>query len=236
MNVIRDIDIKDLKEVFKRQIDLAVKKELTNVRINYVTALRILDVLEETQIREERHQTLESACTFMEMEDGTQTNEMELHNKTDANGNILRGVKERNGDWNTERKQMELHEKITKMVEHLQKEEDIIPKCFGTFSCDINMDKCFKCECTKECFIKTNSKKGVPDCYGVYDDKDLECINCEDKGKCAIETNKRKEEDNEKSCFGNYRDCYMCTHCIDCEKCKEETIHREDVEEDDDFI
>ena len=43
MNVIRDIDIKDLKEVFKRQIDLAVKKELTNVRINYVTALRILD-------------------------------------------------------------------------------------------------------------------------------------------------------------------------------------------------
>lgn len=41
MNVIRDIDIKDLKEVFKRQIDLAVKKELTNVRINYVTALRM---------------------------------------------------------------------------------------------------------------------------------------------------------------------------------------------------
>lgn len=54
MNVIRDIDIKDLKEVFKRQIDLAVKKELTNVRINYVTALRILDVLEETQRREKK--------------------------------------------------------------------------------------------------------------------------------------------------------------------------------------
>ena len=76
MEVLRDIDIKDLKEVFKRQIDLAVKKELTNVRINYVTALRILDVLEEIQIREERHQTLESACTFMEMEDGTHTNEI----------------------------------------------------------------------------------------------------------------------------------------------------------------
>lgn len=84
MNVIRDIDIKDLKEVFKRQIDSAIKKEYANVNINFVTALRILDVLEETQIREERHQTLESACTFMEMEDGTQTNEMELHNKTDA--------------------------------------------------------------------------------------------------------------------------------------------------------
>lgn len=44
------------------------------------------------------------------------------------------------------------------------------------------------------------------------------------------------EEANKKSCFGNYRDCYMCTNCIDCEKCKEETIYREDVEEDDDFI
>lgn len=183
MNVNRDIDIKDLKEVFKRQIDLSVKKELTNVRINYVTALRILDVLEETQIREERHQTLESACTFMEMEDGTQTNEMELHNKTDANGNILRGAK--------------AYEKITKMVANFQKEHGVIPKCFGTFSCDKNMDKCFKCGCVKECFIKTNSKKGVPDCYGIYDDKDLECINCEDRGKCAIETNKRLSEEED---------------------------------------
>lgn len=54
MNVIRDIDIKDLKEVFKRQIDLAVKKEYANVNINFVTALRILDVLEETQRREKK--------------------------------------------------------------------------------------------------------------------------------------------------------------------------------------
>lgn len=121
MNVIRDIDIKDLKEVFKRQIDFAVKKELTNVRINYVTALRILDVLEETQIREERHQTLESACTFMEMEDGTQTNEMELH------------------------------EKITKMLEHLQRANGIIPVCFGNYEYDKNQDKCFNCKYIREC-------------------------------------------------------------------------------------
>lgn len=183
MKVTKDIDIKDLKEVFKRQVDFAVKEGYANVNINFVTALRILYVLEETEIREKRHQTLESACAFIEMEDGTQTNEMELHNKTDENGNILRGAK--------------AYEKITKMVANFQKENGVIPKCFGTFSCDRNMDKCFKCECVKECFIKTNSKKGVPDCYGVYDDKDLECNNCEDRGKCAIETNKRKEEDDD---------------------------------------
>lgn len=194
MKVTKDIDIKDLKEVFKRQIDLAVKKELTNVRINYVTALRILCVLEETQIREERHQTLESACTFMEMEDGTQTNEMELHNKTDENGNILRGVKERNGDWNTERKQMELHEKMTKMLEHLQRANGIIPVCFGNYEYDKNQDKCFKCKYIREC---AKSSDTVPDCYGCYDDKGLNCNNCKSKESCVVDTDRRKEEDDD---------------------------------------
>lgn len=194
MNVIRDIDIKDLKEVFKRQIDLAVKKELANVRINYVTAFRILDVLEETQIREEKHQTLESACTFMEMEDGTQTNEMELRNKTDANGNILRGIKERNGDWNTERKQMELHEKMTKMLEHLQRANGIIPVCFGNYEYDKNQDKCFKCKYIREC---AKSSDTVPDCYGCYIDKGLDCNNCKSKESCVEDTEKRKEEDDD---------------------------------------
>lgn len=183
MNVTKDIDIKMLKDMLGNMIERCQTSLKPKVELDYNTAIRIYDVLEETQIREEKHQTLESACTFMEMEDGTQTNEMELHNKTDANGNILRGAK--------------AYEKITKMVANFQKENGVIPKCFGTFSCDRNMDKCFKCECVKECFIKTNSKKGVPDCYGVYDDKDLECNNCEDRGKCAIETNKRKEEDDD---------------------------------------
>lgn len=182
MNVIRDIDIKDLKEVFKRQIDLAVKKELTNVRINYVTALRILDVLEETQIREERHQTLESACTFMEMEDGTQTNEMELHNKTDANGNILRCAK--------------AYEKITKMVANFQKEHGVIPKCYGTYEYDKNQDKCFKCEYIREC---AKSSDTVPDCYGCYYDKGLYCPDCKSRESCVEETINRKdiEEDDD---------------------------------------
>lgn len=194
MKVTKDIDIKDLKEVFKRQVDFAIKEGYANVNINFVTALRILYVLEETQIREERHQTLESACTFMEMEDGTQTNEMELHNKTDANGNILRGVKERNGDWNTGRKQMELHEKMTKMLEHLQRANGIIPVCFGNYEYDKNQDKCFKCKYIREC---AKSSDTVPDCYGCYIDKGLDCNNCKSKESCLEDTEKRKEEDDD---------------------------------------
>lgn len=194
MKVTKDIDIKDLKEVFKWQVDFAIKEGYANVNINFVTALRILYVLEETQIREERHQTLESACTFMEMEDGTQTNEMELHNKTDANGNILRGVKERNGDWNTERKQMELHEKMIKMFERLQRANGIIPVCFGNYECDKNMDKCLKCEYIKEC---AKSSDTAQDCYGCYDDKNLDCKNCKSKVSCEEDAEKRKEEDDD---------------------------------------
>lgn len=161
MNVNKDIDIKMLKEMLGNMIERCQTSLKPRVELDYNTAIRIYDVLEETHIREERHQTLESACTFMEMEDGTQTNEMELHNKTDANGNILRGVKERNGDWNTERKQMELHEKMTKMLEHLQRANGIIPVCFGNYECDKNMDKCLKCEYIKEC---AKSSGTVPDC------------------------------------------------------------------------
>lgn len=42
----------------------------------------------------------------------------------------------------------------------------------------------------------------------------------EEAGKALKKT---IEEINKKSCFGNYQDVYMCTHCIDCEKCREET-------------
>ena len=166
MKVTKDIDVKMLKDMLGNAIEKCQKTLKRKVELDYSIAIRIYDVLEETQIREERHQTLESACKFMEMEDGTQTNEMELHNKTDKNGYILRGAK--------------AYEKISKMVEHLQKENGIIPKCFGTFKYDRNLSTCHECEYAKE--------------------------------------------------------CCMCTHCIDCEKCSEETIHREVIENDGDFI
>ena len=171
MKVTKDIDIKMLKDMLGNMIERCQTSLKTRVELDYNTAIRIYDVLEETQIREERHQTLESACTFMEMEDGTQTNEMDLHNKKDADGNILRGVKEGNDDWNTTRKQMKLHEKITKMVEHLQKEQGVIHKCFCDYEYFENLGKCFKCEYKKECATKSDI---TPDRYGYYDDKNLD--------------------------------------------------------------
>lgn len=223
MNVNKDIDIKMLKEMLGNMIERCQTSLKPRVELDYNTALRILDVLEETQIREERHQTLESACTFMEMEDGTQTNEIEFHSKIDINETMLKDAK--------------AHEKISKMVNKLQIEKGLIPECFGTFRYDRNLSTCHECEHVKECCMKANSKNKAPDCFRYYDSKDSKCDNCEAKAGCAIATEeKEKEEAKKKSCFGSYQDCYMCTHCIDCERCSEETMRREDVEEDDDFI
>lgn len=183
MKVIKDIDVKMLKDMLGNMIERCQTSLKPKVELDYNTAIRIYDVLEETQIREERHQTLESVCTFMEMEDGTQTNEMELHNKTDENGNILRGDK--------------AYEKITKMAEHLQKEKGLIPECFGTFRYDRNLSTCHECEYVKECCMKANSENKAPDCYGCYDYKDLECNNCKRKESCLEDTEKRKEEDDD---------------------------------------
>lgn len=89
--------------------------------------------------------------------------------------------------------------------------------------------------------IEKVNKKGLPDCYNCYDDKDLECNNCEEMEGCKIATDEReKEEAKKKSCFGNYQDCYMCTHCIDYEGCIKKLLEKQestcDVEFDEEDI
>lgn len=149
MKVTKDIDIKMLKDMLGNMIEICKTSLKPKVELDYNTAIRIYDVLEETQIREERHKTLESACTFMEMEDGTQTNEMELHNK------MVTG--------------MEDAKRIAKIA------------------------------CDAAVLNGTQTNKRVPDCYGCYDDKDLDCNNCKSKESCVEDTVNRKdieEDDN----------------------------------------
>lgn len=91
MVIRKEYNIEQLAEQLQNEIENS-KKYNRVVKLDILTANDILDVLNETNKREQKHQTLESACNFMEMEDGTQTNEMELHNKKDANGNTLRSM------------------------------------------------------------------------------------------------------------------------------------------------
>lgn len=92
MLIKKNYNVKSLAETLDGALSVALDDGKIAVEIGLLEASEILDVLNEINKREQKHQTLESACNFMEMEDGTQTNEMELHNKKDANGNILRSV------------------------------------------------------------------------------------------------------------------------------------------------
>lgn len=64
------------------QIEVEKSKKYNGVvKLDILTANNILDVLNETNRREQKHQTLESALTFIKKEDGTHMNLMEEHNE-----------------------------------------------------------------------------------------------------------------------------------------------------------
>lgn len=168
MVINKTYDIGQLVETLQTEIENS-KKYNRVVKLDISTANDILDVLNETNKREQRHQTLESVCNFMEMEDGTQTNEMKLHNEKDANGNILRSI-----DC------------------HLEELEDN-RNCFGYWVEDdyicthcADYEKCRK-ETDKikssEDKVEANSKSERRDCFGAYDG-DIECECCDIKEVC----------------------------------------------------
>lgn len=75
MVIRKQYDIGQLVEQLQTEIENS--KKCSVVKIDILTANDILEVLRETHRREQKHQTLESEPTFIEKEDGTQTNIME---------------------------------------------------------------------------------------------------------------------------------------------------------------
>ena len=70
-------------------------------------------------------------------------------------------------------------------------------------------------------------------CVGHYNRSDTECLECDVRKRCK-EIKNNDLEDNRK-CFGAcVKDDYICSHCIDYEKCLEETEC--EWEEEDDIL
>lgn len=80
MVIRKQYNIGQLAEQLQTEVEKS-KKYNGVVKLDILTANNILDVLNEINRREQKHQTLESALTFIENEDRTQTNLMEEHNK-----------------------------------------------------------------------------------------------------------------------------------------------------------
>lgn len=97
MVIRKQYDIGQLAEQLQTEIERSVKCGSV-VNVDIITAYNILDVLNETNRREQKHQTLESALTFIEKEDGTHTNLMEEANrKPECFGMCMLG---NNDTWN----------------------------------------------------------------------------------------------------------------------------------------
>nr|DAZ75847.1 MAG TPA: hypothetical protein [Caudoviricetes sp.] len=160
MFIKKNYNVKSLAETLEGALSVAIDDGEITVEIGLLEASEILDVLNEINKREQKHQTLESACNFMEMEDGTQTNEMELHNKKDANGNILRSM-----DCN---------------LDEIER-----GNCFG---CHIGGDgKCNLCVYERECMNETKERER---CFGKSYGKRpiVVCGTCKYAKRCEILT------------------------------------------------
>lgn len=70
MEIRKQYDIGQLAETLQQAIELS-KKYNGVVKLDVLTANDILEVLQETHKKEQKHQTLESAMTFIEKEEET---------------------------------------------------------------------------------------------------------------------------------------------------------------------
>lgn len=177
MIIKKEYKIATMCEELKATMEEAYNKNNSFCEIGISFLRDVLDVLEEVKEREEK------TLVFAELENGTKTS----------------------GYYSTE----EAGKALKKTIEEVNKKS-----CFGNYQdvymCThcIDCEKCreYREEFMKKLFEKQDNncnneykinKKGVPDCYNCYDDKDLECNNCEEREGCKIATDERKQEELE---------------------------------------
>ena len=144
MIIKKEYDVKSMIDTLEEEIKES-KKFNGVVKLNIYTAFCILDVLQETLRREQRHQTLESAVTFVEKEDGTQTNLLEEHKEPSCFGEY--GVEE---DWDCTCELCE-YEKQCKEMSNKKKKD-----CFGSYGNNDTWEVCKECDCEHDCMFATN--------------------------------------------------------------------------------
>lgn len=215
MKIVKEYNLLVLSSVVKRAIEASYKSCTKSASIDIIKAQEIVEVLER----------------MAELE-GAQTNEFECHN------NIENVIKEENNDWNTARKQMELHSKIDSngnilrgvSVEALRQTK--IKERNETLCSDCLMSCCCHVDCKNE-HITKQMLGDLVKCFGKSYGKNaiVVCETCKYKEQCR--EIKNNELEGNRKCFGAcVKDDYSCTHCIDYEKCLKETDCEWEDEED----
>lgn len=199
MLIRKTYNIRQLKDELGEKIECARESCTGAAVVDVIIAQEILEVLEETFRREQKHQTLESALTFLEMEDGTQTNLQELSEKQ-REENIINGMKEEMDCFGNFNRRDEccvtcscaiLCRENTEVVEGETKESTKVPKCFGKYTTGESWERnCEYCGREVDCYLKSCKKE----CFGKYDKLSSECEDCEFVNECVIAKEAKQNE------------------------------------------
>nr|DAK75262.1 MAG TPA: hypothetical protein [Caudoviricetes sp.] len=148
MKIEKEYDIGQLVEQLQTEVEKS-RKYNGVVKLDILTANNILEVLQETHRREQKHQTLERELAFIEKEDGTQTNLMEAKTKCFGcfDGNDIECC-------------------MCDDMKQCEEETNRKPDCFGNYEEEDGWeDSCDECMYAKECkksFInKKKQREGI---------------------------------------------------------------------------
>ncbi len=203
MEIRKEYNIQELINQLKEEVDR--ERQFKGVVIlSSAMAQDILDVLQETYRREQKHQTIESALIFDEKE--VETKKL-VRTKGDS-AEYKKELKESEipscfGNYGTEDKEdctcVFCEYELSCRRETEQNKRKRRPDCFNVMCGDF--EACQRCEYRPYCVHEVKEQKTnndtAPDCYGCYDDKDLDCNNCKSKESCAEDTMKIKEEEDD---------------------------------------
>lgn len=158
MKIVKEYDLNKLAKIVKGGIETRYKLITEFVNLDVLVAQEIVEVLERMAELEVTHM-----------------NEFECYN------NIEKTIEEENNDFNTVRKQMELHSKIDRNGNILR----------GVMEETLNQIKTKEKECGAE-ELQDNRK-----CFGACVEDDYICTHCSDYEKCLEETNRELEEEDD---------------------------------------
>lgn len=151
MKIVKEYNLLELSSVVKRAIEYSHKANIKGASIDIIKAQEIVEVLERI-------------AELEEIQKETEGGQMELHSKTDSNGNILRGIsvealrqiktKERNETLCNDCLMSCCH--VDCKNEHITKQMlgDLV-KCFGKSYGKNDIVVCETCKYKEQCEVLT---------------------------------------------------------------------------------
>ena len=197
MEIKKQYDVNVLAEKLRKRVEISNGSDTRFVKIDLITAVEVLDVLEEIGRMEMEHEPFNIQKDMKHMLEVLPSS---LGGKADAEEN----------------------KKDEKAPGNMKAGCETKPRCYGKYTVDNAQEKgCTYCPNEVGCYLKSCRKK----CFGTYENDSSICANCKYICECKKVTEERKMENSK--CFGWYScSSVECRFCKNVEDCRIETEKR----------